>query len=151
MPLNLKMPDEFKSTWWSIELAPDWFAEQEAECATFWREDGVGTLQITSYKHDSGRVPDEDLDDFMKREIPDDARLQKLSCGEFVGIGVDYVADGKFWRKRWVRSGPLLIYVTYNCGYLDQASESAAVDQMLPSLKSQGRPPASQTLATDSI
>jgi hypothetical protein len=142
MPLDLKMPDEFKSTWWSIEVAPGWFAEREAECVTFWREDGVGALQISAYKYDSGCVPDDDLHDFMKGEFPDDARIQHLSCGEFEGMGVDYVVDGKFWRKRWVRSDPLLIYVTYNSGYSAQAIESAAVDQMLATLKSRCRPAA---------
>ena len=102
---------------------------------SFWREDGAGTLQISAHSHDSGSVPAEDLEDFTKGEFPDDAALKSLRCGQFVGVGVDYVADRKFWRKRWVHEGPLLLFVTYNSDPDDRAVELEAVNEMLATLK----------------
>src|SRR5688500_3045312 len=138
MPLDVEMWNKFKSTWWSIELAPDWVAEKEADCTSIWREDGVGALQISAYKYESGLKPEDDLNDFMSGEVPDDAILKSIRCGQFVGVGVDYVADGKFWRKRWVHEGPLLIFVTYNSDADDRAVELEAVKEMLATLKPTG-------------
>ena len=76
MPLALNMTHEFKAPWWSIQVATGWFSEQEDECATFWREDGVGALQISAHSHDTGTVPQNDLDDFTRDEFPDGAALE---------------------------------------------------------------------------
>ena len=142
MPLDLKMWDEFKSTWWSIEIAPDWFAEREAECTSIWREDGVGALQISAYKYESGLIPEDDLDDFMSREFPGNTPIESVTCGQFAGVGVEYVLDEKFWQKRWLTNGDLLVYVTYNCSSRSRSIETAAVDQMLATLKPLSEPAA---------
>ena len=95
-----------------MEVPSGWLADENAECITFSREDGVGALQISAYKHESGIVRMHDVRDFIRDELPDEATLQRLSCGEFIGLGIDYVEDGKFWLKRWLHRGPLLLYVT---------------------------------------
>jgi hypothetical protein len=136
MPLDSKMTHEFQAPWWSIQVARGWFSEQEDGCATFWREDGVGALQISAHSHGSGIVPENDLDIFTQGEFPDGAALELVRCGEFEGVGVDFVKDGKFWRKRWVHKGGLLVYVTYNSDSQDQSVETEAVNEMLTSLKS---------------
>ena len=92
------MWDEFKSTWWSIEVAPDWSAETEVECASIWREEnGVGALQISAHKYDSGLIPEDDLNDFMRGEFPSNTSIESVTCGQFAGLGVEYVLDEKFW------------------------------------------------------
>jgi len=130
------MTHEFIAPCWSIQVATGWFSEQEDECATFWREDGVGALQISAHSHDSGTVPQDDLDDFTRGEFPDGAALEPVRSGEFEGVGVDFVKDGKFWRKRWLIKGGLLVYVTYNSDAQDQSMEKEAVNEMIATLKS---------------
>ena len=129
------MREKFKSTWWSIELAPNWVAEREADCTSIWREDGVGALQISAYKYDPGLLPEDDLDEFMSGEFPGDTPIDNVTCGQFAGFGVEYAIDENFWQKRWLTSGPLLVYVTYNCSSENRLIEAAAVDQMLATLK----------------
>jgi hypothetical protein len=129
------MTHEFTAPWWSIEVADGWLSEQENECATFWREDGVGALQISAHSNDSGSIPPEELEDFTKGEFPDDSELKTTRCGRFVGVGIDYVADGNFWRKRWVHEGPLLLFVTYNSDANNRGVEMDAVNEMLATLK----------------
>ena len=113
------MTHDFIAPWGSIQVPDGWLSEQEDECATFWREEGVGALQISAHSHDSGSVPAEDLEDFT----------------QFVGVGIDYIADGKFWRKRWVHEGPLLLFVTYNSDAGNRTVEMEAVNEMLATLK----------------
>jgi hypothetical protein len=129
---------EYRSSWWSIDLLPGWSADEQPECVAFARDDGVGALQISAYKHDSGTIPAGDLHDFTEGEFPDDSTLEPVTCGAMSGVGVDYVADGNFWLKRWLHNGPLLVYATYNCEAADRAAELANVNPMLATLKSTG-------------
>jgi hypothetical protein len=130
------MSNEFTSDWWSIELEPGWFAHPEAECISFRSEGGVGAFQISSYRHEAETVPMTDLNAFMENEIPADVLPQKTKSGEFSGFGVDYIDEGKFWRKQWVTKGSVLVFVMYNCDAEDQTVEKTSVSKMLTSLKS---------------
>jgi hypothetical protein len=126
---------EYKSSWWSIVLAPDWFADEEDGCVSFAKDNGVGALQISAFRHDSGTIPQNDLTDFMAGEFPDSVAPQRVICGGFSGVGVDYIADGRFWLKRWLYTGGLLLYVTYNSDAGDCVVESAETAAMLGSLQ----------------
>src|SRR6476469_2625508 len=106
---------EYRSSWWSIDLLPGWFADAQTECVAFVREDGIGALQISAYQNDGGTIHARDLDDFTKGEFPGNVTLEAVTCGALSVVGVDYLADGNFWLKRWLHKGPLLVYATYNC------------------------------------
>ena len=134
MPLAKDM-HEYESIWWSMEVAFGCLADENPECVTFCREDGVGALQISAYKHESGIVPVDDVRDFIRDELPDEAVLQRVSCGEFIGSRIEYVEDGNFWLKRWLHSGPLLLYVTYNSNAEDRLLEIDDVNRMITTLK----------------
>jgi hypothetical protein len=129
---------EYRSSWWSIDLLPGWSADAQTECVAFVRDNGVGALQLSAYKNNSGDLPANDLDDFPTGEFPDDARLEPVTCGALSGVGVDYVAEGNFWLKRWLHNGPLLVFATYNCDAADRALELPDVNRMLATLKSLG-------------
>jgi hypothetical protein len=125
----------YESTWWSMDVAPGWLINEEPECITFCRADGVGALQISAYKHDSGLVKADDRRDFISEGACDESSLQHMRCGEFTGSGVEYVADDDFWLKRWLYSGSLLLYITYNSNSKNWALEIDDVNQMISSLK----------------
>lgn len=129
------MPNQYKSSWWSIELLSEWNAEEEESSVSISAEHGVGALQISAYRHDGEAVTDEDLNDFAEDELVGAIIPQDVSCGDFRGIAISYVKDESFWRKMWLRSGSLLLYVTYNCAAEDQAIEVESVNRMLNSLK----------------
>jgi len=80
--------NKYESSWWYIEVASGWLVEEKPECVTFCREDGVGALQISAYKHEAG----DELREFTKDEFPEELTLQPVSCGKFIGQGVEYIA-----------------------------------------------------------
>ena len=129
---------EYRSSWWSIDLLPGWLADAQTECVAFVREDGIGALQISAYQNDSSTIPALDLDDFTKGEFPNNVTLEAVTCGALSGVGVDYLADGNFWLKRWLHKGPLLVYATYNCDAAQRALELPDINRMLATLKSVG-------------
>jgi hypothetical protein len=130
------MPREYEASWWAIELPPGWNAENEEDCVNFSAEHGVGALQISAYRHDGEPITDDDLNDFAEDELIDGTTPEDVSYGDFGGIAISYVEADRFWRKLWLRSGSLLLYVTYNCVAEDQAAEVESVNRMLSSLKS---------------
>ena len=105
-------------------------------CHALSRARGVGALQISAYRSDSKPVTDDDLNNLAEDELVADVPPQSVSCGDFRGISISYTDGERFWRKLWLRSGPLLLYVTYNCGPKDQVGEVESVNRMLSSLKS---------------
>jgi hypothetical protein len=73
----------------------------------------------------------DDVRDFIRDELPDEAILQQVTYGEFIGSGLEYVDDVKFWLKRWLRSGPVLLYVTYTSNAEDCSLEVDDVNRMI--------------------
>ena len=80
-------------------------------------------------------MTDEDLSDYVKDQFPEGIEVEPVSCGEFTGVGVDYVVDENFWRKQLVWKGGLLLFVTYNSDSQEQTVERAEINQMLATLK----------------
>jgi|SRR5882724_3218478 len=125
----------YKSVWWSIKVSADWFDEEEPESVAFWREYGVGALQISAYKNDDRAMQDDDLYEFSNGDYPEGLLPQFVRCGEFVGIGLEYSADNNFWLIRWLRNESLLLYVTYNSDPRDFTLEIDDVNRMLDTLR----------------
>lgn len=128
------MRRKYKSAWWSVEPPDDWEAEPDEDCVTFTSERGVGALQISVYRRDSKSVTDEDLFEFAEDELFAAEKPQSISCGEFVGFEISYFLNENFWRKLWLRSGSLLLFVTYNCAADKSTVETEDVNQILESL-----------------
>lgn len=80
------MPNEYTSSWWSIELLSGWNAEEEKSYVSFSAEHGVGALQISAYRHDGETVTDEDLNDFAEDELVYGVIPEDVSCGDFGSV-----------------------------------------------------------------
>ena len=72
--------------------------------------------------------------EFAEDDLVEGVTPQNVSCGEFVGFEASYFADENFWRKLWLRSGSLLLFVTYTCAAEERAIETEDVNQILESL-----------------
>ena len=134
VPLSFAMRRKYKSACWSVELLDDWEAEPDEDCVTFTSESGVGALQISAYHRDSENVTNEDLLEFAADGLVEDKTPQDVSFGEFVGFENSYFSDENFWRKLWLRSGSLFLFVTYNCAAEECTVETEDVNQILGSL-----------------
>jgi len=127
------MAREYRSSLWAIELPPGWSAEEGEGCVTLSAGRGVGALQISAYRRDGEDVTDEDLNGLAGDELSGTSP-RNVSCGDFSGIDVSRAGAERFWREVWLRSGPVLLYVTYNCAAEDRDVELESVNRMLSSL-----------------
>ena len=134
VPLSFVMRRKYNSAWWSVELPDNWEAEQDEDCATFTSERGVGALQISAYRRDDEIVTHEDLLDFAQDELVEGANLNSVNFSEFVGLETSYFVGEGLWRKLWLRSGSLLLFVTYTCAAEERTVETKDVSLILESL-----------------
>jgi hypothetical protein len=127
--------EEFKSTWWSIELLPTWSAEQEESCTSICSENDVGALQVSAYRKSDRSVSEKDLVELSEGQYPTGVSVDNFESSAFKGLQVSFSQTGKYWRKWWMHEGSLLLFITYTCNLEDQDVESEQVDQMIGTLK----------------
>lgn len=132
------MKHKYGSAWWTVEFGDNWKVEKDEDCATFTSKLGVGALQISAYCHDDKIINDEDLLDFSEDELEDElieeTSLNTVNFGNFTGFEISYFEDKSFWRKLWLRSGSLLLFITYNCAKDKHKIEIKDVNTILGSL-----------------
>ena len=128
----------FKSTWWSITPPPGWLAQQDEECASFARPDGVGALQISAARKDDASVTVDDLREFAASQIPSDTVLSHVHFEAFDGLHAAFSKQGSHWEMWWLRTGSLMVCVTHNCPVDDAGIDTDAVHRSLDTLEPTG-------------
>ena len=131
---DLRVREEFKSSWWSVRLPIGWQATESEECVTLEGKSRLGAVQISAARKDDGQVTDSDLRQFAVEQRGATAPFQEVVLPAFVGLYAERVEHNRFWREWWLRSGGLMVYVTYNVDTAFKGSESAAVDSIVNSL-----------------
>lgn len=124
----------FASAWWSVELPQQWSGHPDGQCAAFRADPPLGVLQISAARKDAGPVTDQDLTEFAEERIAPEVPLDGVRFGAFSGVTAKYRKDGLLWQEWWLRSGPLMVYVTYNVVQEHEASEQDAIASILASL-----------------
>lgn len=118
----------YDSTDWSIEIPDDWDLEVNDDCTTFTDPDGVGVLQISSYRKDE-LVTDYDL-----REFADDVALTEVAFADLRGLYVRLIEDEISWTKWWLRSGHQMIFATYCCPSIESTRMDSVIVSLVESL-----------------
>jgi hypothetical protein len=79
-------------------------------------------------------VTDKDVQEFMRDRLEPGVPTSKVEYGQFCGYSASYSKDGRFWKEWWLRSGGLLVYVTYNVSLDREQSELSTIEEVLGSL-----------------
>lgn len=128
------MTTGYETPSWSLSLPSDWTGEADEICHAFCTVDGVGVLQISSARKHDGTIDEADLREFACDDLPESHSTTTVICGGFRRIGAQYVEGDTYWRKLWVCSGNLLLFVTYNCAAEDRGHEDDVVNAILNTL-----------------
>jgi hypothetical protein len=125
----------YKSEWWSVDLPPNWSGHPDDSCSTFSAEPSLGVLQISAARKDTGIVSEDDLGEFAEHRIGHlGIRIEHVGPGLFSGFTASYRENCLFWRKWWVRSDHLMVFITYNVDQGNEAAEQLVVLGILSSL-----------------
>ena len=121
-------------TWWELELADGWKAEEHDECLTLTRSD-EGAFQVSAAVKSEGEVLPAEVEEQSREGAPNGAQSKALVAGSFTGIDVSYTEDGSVWHRFWLAAGNILLFATYNGQASAWEAEHSDVFQMLSSLR----------------
>ena len=119
----------YDSADWSVDVPEGWTHQEDPDCVTFEPARGTAAFQISAYRKDTA-VTDDDL-----REFAGDIPLAEVSLPHYTGIRTRFSVDDAFWIKWWLRAGPSMVHVTYNCPLDERREDDHDVDGMIQSLK----------------
>ncbi len=120
---------------WRAELPPGWCAQHGPGNVAIYRPDGVGALQISSFRKPRGAVSDADLREMAGGVPADGSGLRPVRAGEFAGLRCESLDDREHWVRWFVGLGAIALHVTYNCPALECGREREAVERVVGSLK----------------
>src|SRR6266508_2683776 len=107
------MKHKYESTYWRAKVPEDWETREDDTCVTFEPQKPPGVIQVSAAVKEAAPVTDIDLKEFAGQRISN-RRVMTVKTPSFEGIHVEYAEDDNFWREWWLRSGNLMLYVTYN-------------------------------------
>ncbi|MCY4426532.1 MAG: hypothetical protein OXC05_05820 [Halieaceae bacterium] len=118
--------------WWSLALPPEWLAEREEDGIVIADQDGVGSIEITTLRRESGEFTVAEL-----RRIAgnDDCCFDPVQMGDFRGLGRTFQEADTALREWYLAAGGLLLFITYSCGLEQARLDDAAVDAILDTLQ----------------
>jgi hypothetical protein len=131
------MRSTFQSLLWQVSVPRPWHAQKCEHCAEFTQPEGAGALHISGALKQHGDVSDDETRAELQKDCPQDTEFERARFGDFSGYGAEYVDwnDSRYWKKWFVRSGRVLLFITYNCKPGDEELEMAQVCQILSSLE----------------
>ncbi len=115
-------------------MAPGWQGHQDEECYTITGGAGVGALQISAARKTDAAVSDDELLSFAA-DLPSPVPMGPVSFGAFTGFEFAFTEDEVSWRRWFLRSEHVVLFVTYNCDPTAVGADSAEIDAMLRTLR----------------
>ena len=124
-----------ETDWWTIELPPEWEAEQDDEVVVIEDEDGVSCIEISSLVREDGVVSDADLAGFSLDLREEGHVSRQVSIGAWRGELFVHDDAEHHWREWFLRQGGHFVYIAYHCLLEHKHMDDAAVDEILATLE----------------
>jgi hypothetical protein len=139
----MEMRPFYQSSLWQMTVLPPWQLQQVDQCVEITEPDGIGAIHISAARKHNGSVSESDLQDSAGQDLPDETELIPVSLGGFTGFSASYIDEhtDTFWKKWWLGSGPVMLYVTYSCDRGDEEFELAQAEEILNQLQPASRAP----------
>jgi len=128
------MESPYESLWWKAKVPEDWDTDEDDVCVTFRPQGLSAAIQVSAVIKEGTPVTDADLREFAGQRIAY-RRPKTIKTAKFGGIHIAYFDNGNFWREWWLRSGNLMLYVTYNIERNLKDADSATIDQFICDLE----------------
>ncbi len=124
-----------ESDWWTLELPPEWRAQQDDDSVVITDVDEVGDICLTTLQAESGTFSEEDLAAIIRESelAPESGKPARL--GEFTGWYFELEEEGEFIREWYLAQGDLLLLINYCCEDGNRDMDRDVVDQILGTLQ----------------
>lgn len=126
-----------ETEWWSLGIPAEWWTEHEDDVVIIADQDGVGTIEISTLRKDSGDFDAEEVRHIARDNAETSAEWSTVSCGDFTGYCSSWLEEEAAVREWYLARGGVLLFVTYCCEPQQQGLDDAAVDEILGTLEVQ--------------
>lgn len=92
---------------------------------------GTLTLSATCEQED---ISDDYIEALLDEYLDAGADLYDAEYASFSGVTFCYDDSEEYWCEWYLRSGPVLLYVTYNCPLANEGEEDDVIESILESL-----------------
>jgi len=129
-----------ETDWWTLELPPEWEAEQDEEIVIVEDEDGVSCLELSTLVREDGAVSDEDLAAFSAELRGEGLKPRAVGPGCWRGLLFEHDDAEHHWREWFLRHGATFVYAAYHCLAENRGMDDAAIDEILATLSPRDAP-----------
>lgn len=126
-----------ETDWWTMALAPEWWAEMEDDTVLVGDEDGVGCLEFNTLIKEGGDFAPREVAAIARDESPAVGDWRPVSRGDFSGLVASFAEEGAAVREWYLASGQVLLFISYSCDSDNRGMDDAAVDALLDTLARQ--------------
>jgi hypothetical protein len=125
-----------ETQWWTMLLPPEWSAEEDGDDILVSDVDGVGVLEVSCIKKESGAITEDDLVQFTGELVSSGKEEASVETDFFAGSYFEYLADGEWCRDWFLVNDDLLVIAGYTCMEEDKRMDDASVDELVGSIAS---------------
>ncbi len=126
-----------ETDWWTMALAPEWWAEMEEDTVLVGDEDGVGWLEFNTVIKEDGDFAPREVEAIARDESPDVGDWRPVNRGDFSGLVASFAEEDAAVREWYLASGQVLLFISYSCDSDNRGMDDAAVDALLDTLARQ--------------
>ena len=124
-----------ETDWWTIELPPEWEAEQDDDVVVIEDEDGVSCLEISTLVREEGEVGHADLVEFSRDLRDAGLKPREVHFGDWRGEVFEH-DDGEYhWREWFLACQRVFVYAAYHCLSENRGMDDAAIDEILSTIE----------------
>lgn len=125
--------EKYTSQYWRVDLPVGWQAEEEEGAVCLFHPDSNGTLTISETREQQD-ISDEYMEDLLTDHLDAGAELFDVEFDSFSGVTCCYDDDDEYWCEWYLRAGPVLLFITYNCPLAEEGAEDDVIESILESL-----------------
>lgn len=124
-----------QTEWWCVGIPAEWWTEQDEDVVLIADRDGVGTIEISTLRRESGEFELEELRSIAVDNAEVDCEWREVRCGDYSGLYSNWLEDEAAMREWYLARGDLMLYITYSCDPEQSGLDDAAVDEILDTLR----------------
>ena len=124
-----------ETDWWTLELPPEWEAEQDEDVVLIEDEDGVSCLEIVTLVREDGEVGEADLLAFSRELLDEGKEPRAARVGSCRGLLYEHQDAEHHWREWFLRHRGIFVYAAYHCLQENAGIDDAAIDAILDTLE----------------
>ena len=122
---------------YSVRYPQHWEVEEDEYCVTICDpQNGVGALQISTYRAPNPQNPGEVLFEYLSSHqiTAEKAEIEVLNVGKKSMSTYDFVKNSSFKKLWFISHGRYLLFITYFCDAGNEDKESLIVREIVDSI-----------------